>query len=448
MARWRLTALAISQSAHFMGNYCLRVYVVLLLASEGTTQRDTAWYLVAVLFMLPSIVFVPLYGAVGNSLPKRAVLVGSAAYCLSVVALFACIEQGWLACVACVALGSALYSPTRHALLPAAAHDTNLPLPRVVSAIETSAVLSIVGGMVLGGASMDATWEHIAAALCLPVGWAAGLANHGPPVTVAIFLSLGIICLMTAFPARFPSDVYRPESPRAALRGVYRDFVRLLRISPCRSSLVAVCLLRGLVTIAAGAMIVDTLARGVSPSRQYPSLILIAVLTMAGAGAGSFLAGLVGNRSQTLGLVPLGATALALAMAAIAFAPPAPSWLCVLVGVGGGLVNVPLLSTYQASIPTDARGNGMAILNTAGFVSMTALSLLVAGFAHVGILSASAQLGFVTVLSVLSAAGAWWFLGRSTGGLFVLPRLRHTSKGDEEDRPTRAASTNVEEEVA
>jgi hypothetical protein len=329
--------------------------------------------------------------------------------------------------------------------LPAAAQDTNLPLSRVVSAIETTAVLSIVGGMALGGASMQVTWEQVMAALSVPESWAAGLTSRGPSVTVASFLSLSFFCLATAFPASFPSDVHRPESPRAALRGVFRDFTRLLRFSPCRSSLVTVCALRGLVAVAAGALIADSLARSVNPSSQYPMLILIAVLTRLGAAAGSFLAGLVGNRNQTLGPVPLGATAIALAMGGIALNPPAPVWLCVIVGVGAGLVNVPLLSTYQASVPPDARGNAMAILNTAGLVSMTALSLLVAGLANVGVLTALGQVWFVTALSALCAGAAWWFLGRSTAALFVPVRHKHVSNGDPEDRPSSVGSADVED---
>jgi hypothetical protein len=412
-----LTGLGSSQSAHFLANYCLRVYVVLLMASEGAVQRDSAWHLVTALFMLPSVFFVPICGAVVNSLPKRAVLVGSAAYCLAVVVLFACVGHGWLACVACVALGSAMYAPTRHALLPAAAHDTDLPLPRVVSAIETAAVLSIVAGMALGGALMPVTWWQVAAALALPESWAAALARRGPSVTVATILALNFLCLVTALAARFPSDVHRPESPRVALGGFFRDLGRLLRLGPSRSSLLAICLLRGVVTVAAGALIANSLARSASPANQYPMLILIAVLTMLGAAAGSFLAGLIGERRRSLGLVPLGATGIVLALGAIALTPQIPAWLCVFVGVGGGLVNVPLLAIYQMSVPADAQGNGMAILNTAGFVSMTSLSLLVAGLASVGILTATGQLAFVIALATLGAGAAWWYLGRSTAGL-------------------------------
>jgi hypothetical protein len=196
-ARLRLAALGFSQCGHFLASYCLRVYVVLLMATEGAARRDTAWHLVSALFMLPSIFLVPLYGALRNSLPKRATLVGSAAYCLVVAALFAWWGQRWLACVVAVALGSSLYTSTRHALLPAAASDTRLPLPRVVSAIETGAVLSIVGGMVLGGVLMSVSWEQLTTRVSLPSDSSASAPGPGkiqviisPPRFEAFFVEV------------------------------------------------------------------------------------------------------------------------------------------------------------------------------------------------------------------------------------------------------------------
>jgi MFS family permease len=416
LARWRLAALGCSQSAHFLATYCLRVYVVLLVAAEGATQRDTAWHLATTLFMLPAIVLAPCYGALGNSLPKRAALVGSAGYCLVVMALFSWWGQAWLACVAAIALGSSLYTPVRHALLPAAASDTHLPLPRIVSAIETAAVLSIVAGIVLGGLLMPVTWDQVSSASALQKAWATVFDARGPAVVVAIILSLKVLCLLTAFAAHFASDVYRPSSAQAALAGFLRDTRRLLTTGHSPSMLLAICFLRGLVTISAGALIADSLARGQNPTTQYQLLILIAVLTMLGTAVGSFLAGLIGDRTRNLGLVPVGATGLMLALGWIALFPTAPSWLCVLVGVCVGLVNVPLISSYQASVPSDALGNGMAILNTAGFASMTAMSLLMVGVAATGILSTGGQLWVVTILSALGAAMAWRGMGHLTCG--------------------------------
>jgi hypothetical protein len=317
-----------------------------------------------------------------------------------------------------VALGSALYTSSRHALLPAAAHDTRLPLPRVVGLIETGAILAIVGGLTLGAALTPWSWLDVTAALSLPDAWAAALESRGLPVTVAVLVGLMVVSLVTVLPVRFASDVYRPEAPRAALRGFFRDGRRLLVCRRSWSSLLAVCVLRGLVTAAAGALIADGLARGRAASDAYATLIVIAVLTMTGAAAGSFLAGLVGDPRRTSGLVPVGATGMALALGWVALNPPAPAVLCVLVGACGGLVNVPLLSTYQESMPADARGNGMAILNTAGLVAMTAMSLLMAGLAGSGVLTAVGQVWFVAALAALSAAGAWWALATrvSSGG--------------------------------
>jgi hypothetical protein len=92
--------------------------------------------------------------------------------------------------------------------------------------------------------------------------------------------------------------------------------------------------------------------------------------------------------------------------------PPVPLWLCFLVGMFGGLVNVPLLASYQRDVPADARGNGMAILNTAGYLSMTLFSLLMVGLARAQILTTVGQLWFVTALAALGAGLAcrtlWW----------------------------------------
>jgi hypothetical protein len=442
-----LAALEVSQCAHVLAVYGLRAYVVLLLASEGATQRDTAWHIVSAVFMLPAVFFVPAYGALGNSLPKRAALVGSSVYCLVLVVLLAWSGRGALACAAGVALGSALYTASRHALLPAAAHDTRLPLPRVVGLIETGAILAIVGGLTLGAALTPWSWLDVTTALSLPDAWAAALEGWGLPVTVAVLVGLMVVCLVTVLPVRFASDVYRPEPPRAALRGFFRDGRRLLSCRRSRSSLLAVCVLRGLVTAAAGALIADGLARGRAASDAYATLIVIAVLTMTGAAAGSFLAGLVGDPQRTLGLVPVGATGMALALGWVALNPPAPAVLCVLVGACGGVVNVPLLSTYQESMPPDARGNGMAILNTAGLVAMTVMSLVMAGLAGSGVLTAVGQVWFVAALAAVSAAGAWGGLGaRNQGGMSLLPRsfsgggIADSLNGGEESQRERQTS--------
>jgi len=90
-----------------------------------------------------------------NELPKRWVLVGSSAYCLMMTAvwMFAneLIADDWTLCIglSLVMAGSAVFSPVRYALLPAAAHDTHLPLLRVNALIEMGASMTAVAGLIL-----------------------------------------------------------------------------------------------------------------------------------------------------------------------------------------------------------------------------------------------------------------------------------------------------------
>src|SRR5581483_10257372 len=111
--------------------------------AAGAAQRDSAFHLTAALFALPAVVFVPFNGALGNALPKRAVLVGSAAFCLAVVAVFAVLGRWWVLGFGLVAVGSAVYFPTRYAVLPAASHETHLPLARINGVIEMGVMLAV-----------------------------------------------------------------------------------------------------------------------------------------------------------------------------------------------------------------------------------------------------------------------------------------------------------------
>src|SRR5437762_3565558 len=94
-ARVRLACLWLSQVARILGDNCLRVFVVLETARASVGGRESAWHLVSVLLALPAIVLAPLNGALSNSLPKRQVLVGSAAYAVVMVILFALMGRFW-----------------------------------------------------------------------------------------------------------------------------------------------------------------------------------------------------------------------------------------------------------------------------------------------------------------------------------------------------------------
>jgi 1-acyl-sn-glycerol-3-phosphate acyltransferase len=395
-ARWRLFALWLSQVGRVAGDYCLRVVVVLELARTGGPWRDASWHLSTALLMLPAVLLAPFNGALSNSLPKRWVLVGSAAWCCTITTVLA-LAGGpdvalWAAVAAwaLVAVGAAIYSPTRYALLPAAADDTGVPLTRVNGFIETGAVCAVIAGLVLGGELHEHSFLGREAALLAAA-------------------ALNLLALVTALPVWFSSDVRRPEAAGAAVAGFFRDLRQVFRDGTSRSSLLGLAFLRGLIVAMTGALVAVTLD-GV---HDLARLLQLGMWVGTGVAAGSLLAGIQRHLRRALGLVPLGATLLLLGLlGAAAGIEPAP-WLCVVLGAAGGLINVPLAAKYQASVPADARGNAMAVRNTAEYLAMTILAGLLVGLASLEIVSAPGQLWLIVAVAALGTAASWLSLFRN-----------------------------------
>src|SRR5439155_25673458 len=140
---------------------------------------------------------------------------------------------------------------------------------------------------------------------------------------------------------------------------------------------------------------------------------------LGGVALGSFVAGMQPHPTRVLGLVSFGAAGFALCLIiAAAVGVPGPA-LCVLLGVTAGLINVPLAATYQAALPPDARGNGMAVGNFADYLAVSAVSFSMYGLSHADVLSLRAELWLVATLAVFGALVAWWLLLRQTLELVV-----------------------------
>jgi 1-acyl-sn-glycerol-3-phosphate acyltransferase len=389
-ARIRFASLWLSQVARVLADWCLRIGAWLEAARAGEAQRNSAWHLVTAVFIAPFIFLAPLNGCVSNGLPKRWVLTGAAAYCLLVTAGFTAAGGPWLWCLGLMAVGSALYSPTRYAMLPAAARDTGVPLPRVNGWIEMGGAAAIVGGILLG---LELT----------------GNAWLGLPGPIAAVLLLNLLCLLTALPVSFPSDVRRPEPPAQAVASFFRDCRRIFADCEARGSLLGLAAFQALVTAGTGALF--TQALGYSLAGITRALVLVCVGAVLGCG----LSSLQGHPRRCLGLVPYGATGLLLALAwgaaSMGSDPDLPAVPCLLLGVMGGLVNVPLRAAYLAAVPADARGNATAVMNLAIYVLTVAVALVMVGLVQAGVLpTPAAQLGFLAAVAALGAALAWRLL--------------------------------------
>src|SRR5205085_2151011 len=141
-------------------------------------------------------------------------------------------------------------------------------------------------------------------------------------------------------------------------------------------------------------------------------LLTVLLYVGVGAGSGCLAAGVQGNPRRNPGLVPYGAVgllAVLLSLMGSAGSEEMPRTACLLLGFMGGLINVPLRAAYMLAVPADARGNGMAVMNTAIYVLTTSLSLVMLGLIDGGLLpSPASQLAFLATLAGAGAAAAWW----------------------------------------
>jgi 1-acyl-sn-glycerol-3-phosphate acyltransferase len=393
----RLISLWVSQVARVLADWCLRLVAILEAAGAGRPLAG-AWHLATAVFITPFIVLAPLNGCLSNGLPRRSVLAGTAAFALATVSAFALFGGPWIVCLGLVALAAAVYSPARYAMLPAAAADTKLPLPRVNGWIEMGGAASIVGGLALGWYLTGPTWPGDG----LPLGGA----------VIGTLVGLNALCFLTALPLSFPSDVPRPETPARAVAGFFRDCGRILRDPVARWNVLGLAAFQAVVTGGSGALVAHALKR---EGAEQGDLLRAMTLVGVGAALGCLAAGLQGNLRRSPGLVPFGATGLLLALGWGTLALTGgglPRVPCLLLGFMGGLVNVPLRAAYLAAVPADARGNGMSVMNTTIYVLTTVLALVLFGLTWVGGLLAEpfAQLGFLAVLTALGAVLAWWAL--------------------------------------
>jgi 1-acyl-sn-glycerol-3-phosphate acyltransferase len=401
-ARARFASLWVSQVARVLADWALRLAAVAEWAAVQRVPASSAWYLATVVFVAPWIVLAPLNGCLSNGLPRRRVLAVSAAYTLLVVALFPLTPLLWMACLGAVALGAAVYSPTRYAMLPAAAGDTGVSLPRLNSWVEVGGAASIFGGMLLG-------W-HLGRSL----GGYDGPRDWLP--LFAVLLGLNLLCFVTAQPASFPSDVPRPEPPVASVKGFFVDLVRVAREREACGTVLGLAAFQAVVTAGGGVLLARTL---LAPSVRSADVTELLLLVGGGSALGCAAAGWQKHPARNKGLIAPAAAGLLLALAGAAatFAPDAAlPWLPVfLLGFFGGLVNVPLRSAYLAAVPADARGNAMSVMNTAIYLLTSLLALGMYGLSQGGVLASdAAQLGFLAALAALGAALALALLFRET----------------------------------
>jgi 1-acyl-sn-glycerol-3-phosphate acyltransferase len=420
-AKVRLVLLWVSQVARVLADGCLRLVAMLEATGAGESGRLSAFQLATALFITPFVLLAPLNGCISNALPRRWVLVCSAALGLVAVAAFAVLGGPWLGCLALVGVAAALNSAARYAILPAAARDGGIGLPRLAGWVELGVAGAIVCSFALGLALPGPGWPGNGE----PLAWQA----------VLVLVGLNALCLLAALPAAFPSDLRRPEGPMAAVRGFFTDTGRIARERVALSALLALAGFQALVIAAAGPLVTGALQAG---TEGLTPMLTAVVLAGVGAAVGSGVSSLVAHPRRCLGLVPLGAVGLVAsllwALALIAPDGAVPRIPCLLLGFMGGLINAPLRAAYLAAVPADARGNATSVMNTAIYLLTAVLAGLLIVLTWAELLTSSlGQLTFLTVLATAGAVGVCMYFAGPLFELFsawaMLPLYRISAHG-------------------
>jgi 1-acyl-sn-glycerol-3-phosphate acyltransferase len=360
--RRRLVSLWASQSARALADGCL---VGAVLAQPAALPWPAAAAAVAAV----ALVVGPAAGVLGDRAGRRPVLAAGCLLGLAAAVVWVVAPGLWPAWLGLLAAGAVIFGTARDALLPAAARDTGLPLARVVSAMRLGTAGAAAAGVLLGRSPEGAT------------------------LVLAVALPGSLLALAAALPARFAVDAL----PSPGVRFL-REGRRLLRDPDTRDPLVALAGFVALVLLGGAAVL--------GPGSDAGDLPALFGWVALGAAAGSLLAAAHWHPCRVLYVVPAAVTGLAAVLLWSAHSGAAGPWPGFLAGLAGGLVAVPLATSYLAFVPHGARGHGVAWLSLAAAaavgLTLAALTVLDRQAGPAG------RFGLLAAAAAAATAAAWW----------------------------------------
>ena len=407
-------------------------------------------------FVLPFVALAWLAGWLADRYPKRSVLVWCKAAEIGIVAAAAAVigwgaaaggtlgglPAGlWLLLAILVVIGSqaALLAPALLGTIPESVGPGRLSLANGVFALVTLAA-TLVG---MAGGNWLADLTPLTAAAETRGGWTARLPyGHALPAAAALIgVALAGWLAAVGLPRRPAADP-RAAPPWNALGRTWSDLRQLCAAPPLAATAAGIVFFWSMAAVAQ--LNIDQFAAESGGTTQGEVVPLLVAL-MAGIGVGSLLAGrwathgIDAGSQVDLGFVPVGGVIMAVACLALALTPErifgtatawslvGPiTWLAVL-GIGAGILDVPLEAYLQEQSPPARRGAILAATNLLVFTGIFAASVAYGGLrTPVGptdslrpLVSARGVFAVFGGLSILAAAAAVWCAPRSTLRLLV-----------------------------
>jgi acyl-[acyl-carrier-protein]-phospholipid O-acyltransferase/long-chain-fatty-acid--[acyl-carrier-protein] ligase len=410
-------------------------------------------------FVLPFVLLAWLAGWLADRYPKRSVIVWCKAAEIAIVAAaaaaiawgagaggsFAGLPTGlWLLLATLVVIGSqaTLLAPAMLGTIPETVPQHRLASANGVFALVTLA--ATLAGMAGGNWLADVT--PLAAGETAPAAAPAWLAQlpfgHAAPAALAL-VAVAVAGWLAALPLpRIAAADPQAAPPWNALGRSWSDLAELFATPKLAAAAAGIVFFWAMGAVAQ--LNIDQFAAesgGTSQGQVVPLLVAL----IAGIGIGSLVAGrfathgIDADSQVDLGFVPVGGIVMAVACFALALAPmqifgtdsawtllTPVFWLAVL-GIGAGILDVPLEAYLQEQSPPARRGAILASTNLLVFAGMFAASLAYGGLrtpvqaadAVRPLVSARGVFAIFGLLSLAAAAAAVYAAPRSTLRLFV-----------------------------
>ncbi|KAB8145154.1 MFS transporter [Chloroflexia bacterium SDU3-3] len=302
----------------------------------------------------------PLAGVVVDRTNKKALMIGcDLARGVLLGAMFLLESMGMLAIwqiyifIILMSLLSIFYMPSLRVILPKVVPDTALPSAN--SALQFGLQAALIGGGSLAGALLAFT--DVAAGLLIDAG------------------SFFVCALMLCF-VRFPADM--TKSSALSPRQVWGDIGEGFRYIATKHTILALAGLAFCLNLVLSPVniIFPIFAEQLGSGVQGFGILTSALA--AGLLVGSLLAGLIGDRLTPLQAFALGLSGMALALLGLGYAQvfALALGLAVLLGSMAPIIQVPLVSLLQRSVPQEYQGRVFATIDTMMTISIPLASLL------------------------------------------------------------------------
>ncbi len=343
------------------------------------------------IFMLPFVVFAPWAGWAADRFSKRSSIIQTkiAEILLVILGVFAIrIASSALMLLVLFLLGA------QAALIGTAKLGI---IPEIVRRRDISAANGWSSGATLAGVILGTVAGYGLGDRCISTPVSGQLMSLAALGGSAILGLIGSLLIRQVAPA----------SPNLRFHfNLFTDSLRDLQLIISRRSVFRVSLgivffwsVAAMAQMAIDVFVTDELAGDLERPDPGPFMAMLVI----GVGLGSLLAGWWSSGRVELGMVPFGTVLMGLASMAMYFAtdsPIASGTLLIVIGIGGGLFNIPLQAWLQERVPHDKLGTVLASCQ-----QLTALGMLcVAGlflYLREGLNMSASQIFLITGVSMI-----------------------------------------------